>query len=279
MAVWRELTRDGVRLACRDFGGEGPSVLLLHGLAGHADEWAQTAAWLTGRCRVVAPDARGHGHSERLVDDVSREAVVSDAEFVIKQLGLQPVVVVGQSLGGLTGLSLAARRPELTRGLVLVDASPDGGGEGVEDAVSTTATALGSWPVPFASRDDAEAFFGARFGQGLAAEAWTTGLQEGPDGWRSRFDLGVMARTLREALSSSSWEEWERITCPALVVAAGNGVVGAETAAKLVARLPHAQLVEITEAEHDLHLDRPEAWRDALNQFLDSLDGPSPAHA
>ncbi len=45
-----ELTRDGVHLAVRDFGGEGPPVVLLHGLAGHAEEWAQTASWLTARC-------------------------------------------------------------------------------------------------------------------------------------------------------------------------------------------------------------------------------------
>jgi pimeloyl-ACP methyl ester carboxylesterase len=36
--------RDGVRLAATDFGGGGPAVLLLHGLAGHAGEWAETAA-------------------------------------------------------------------------------------------------------------------------------------------------------------------------------------------------------------------------------------------
>ena len=44
--------RDGIRLACRDFGGQGPTVLLLHGLAGHAGEWEETAVWLSERCRL-----------------------------------------------------------------------------------------------------------------------------------------------------------------------------------------------------------------------------------
>ena len=39
--------RDGVRLAGIDFGGDWPSVLLLHGLAGHVGEWGETAGWLT----------------------------------------------------------------------------------------------------------------------------------------------------------------------------------------------------------------------------------------
>jgi pimeloyl-ACP methyl ester carboxylesterase len=182
MATWHELHRDGTRVACRDFGGEGPSVLLLHGLAGHADEWAQTASWLTGRCRVVAPDARGHGRSERFPDDVSRDSLVADAAFVVERLGLDPVVVVGQSLGGLTALSLAARRPELVRALVLVDASPGDGGDDVEDEVRAISKALREWPAAFDSRSEAHAFFAGRFGDGLAAEAWTSGLAHGADG-------------------------------------------------------------------------------------------------
>jgi pimeloyl-ACP methyl ester carboxylesterase len=214
--------RTSCALACRDFGGAGPEVLLLHGLAGHADEWAQTASWLTGRCRVVALDARGHGHSERLPSDVSRDALVADAAFVVERLGLRPAVVVGQSLGGLTALSLAARRPELVRGLVLVEASPDGGGPEVEDAVSAFTAALREWPVPFASRAEAEAFFTERFGGRLAGEAWASGLERREDGWWPRFDLAVMARMLRAAIAEPSWDEWERVACPTLVVRAGT---------------------------------------------------------
>jgi pimeloyl-ACP methyl ester carboxylesterase len=267
------MTRDGVRLACRDFGGDGPSTLLLHGLAGHADEWAQTASWLTARCRVVALDARGHGRSERWPADVSHDAMVGDAVFVVEQLRLQPAVVVGQSVGGLTALSVAARRPELVRGLALVDASPSGGGEGVEEAVSATAQALREWPASFGSRSAARAFFGERFGAGLAAEAWTSGLERVENGWQPRFDIEVMARILRDALSVPSWQEWDGITCPTLVVRAGNGMIDPEIAKEMTRRLPRAQLVEIADATHDVHLDRPHEWRETLTGFLDSVDG------
>lgn len=273
MTAWREMTRGEVRLACRDFGGDGPAVLLLHGLAGHADEWAETASWLTARCRVVALDARGHGRSERLPADMSRDAVVGDAAFVIEELGIQPVVVVGQSIGGLTALSLAARRRDLVRGLVLVDASPAGGGVEVDRAVTATAAALREWPVPFASQSEAAAFFADRFGAGLSAEAWTSGLERREDGWRPRFDVEVMAQTLREAIGVASWGEWESISCPALLVRAGQGMVDAETAREMIRRLPGARLVELPNAAHDVHLDQPAQWREALCGFLDALDG------
>lgn len=53
------------------------------------------------------------------------------------------------------------------------------------------------------------------------------------------------------------------IRCPTVVVHAGNGVVEPETASGMTERLPGAQLIEIADAAHDLHLDRPDDWRDA----------------
>lgn len=146
------LERAGVRLHGIDFGGDGPGVLLVHGLAGHAGEWAETASWLVERCRVVALDARGHGRSERFPEDVSQAAHAADAAHAIEALGLAPAVVVGQSLGSVTGLVLAATRPELVRGLVVAEGIPDAGGD---DAAATVSASLGRWPVPFSSREAA----------------------------------------------------------------------------------------------------------------------------
>jgi pimeloyl-ACP methyl ester carboxylesterase len=61
--AWSErvVVRDGVRLVCRDWGGTGQPVLLLHGLAGHTGEWDELARRLSPAHRVVAVDQRGHG--------------------------------------------------------------------------------------------------------------------------------------------------------------------------------------------------------------------------
>jgi pimeloyl-ACP methyl ester carboxylesterase len=262
--------RGGVRLAAVDFGGEGRPVLLLHGLAGHAREWSDTARWLTERCRVVAFDARGHGASERFPMDVSRAAHVADAAFAAEQLGLGPAVVIGQSLGGQTAMLLAAERPDLVLGLVIADASPAGGGAapGIEAAVADVSNSLRRWPVPFRSQEAAVEFFG---GTSLSAEAWADGLEHRGGGWWPRFDVEVMEQTLREAASGSYWEAWEQITCPTLVVRAGKGVLSTADAREMAARGRHVKLIELAHAEHDLHLDRPADWRDAVSEFLNSL--------
>lgn len=93
-----ELRRGDVRLAVADFGGSGPGTLLVHGLAGRAQEWHYTAEWLTAESRVIAVDLRGHGLSERHPVDRSPAALVDDLAFCIERLELGRVVVVGQSM-------------------------------------------------------------------------------------------------------------------------------------------------------------------------------------
>jgi pimeloyl-ACP methyl ester carboxylesterase len=263
------MDRDGVRLAALDFGGTGRSALLLHGLAGHAGEWAATAHRLTARCRVVALDARGHGRSERMPADVSRAAHVGDAAYAIERLALGPAIVVGQSLGGQSALLLAAHRPDLVRGLALADAGPGGfDDEGaVEANVQDLVRSLARWPVPFSSREAAVDFFG---GPSSSAHAWAGGLEQRDGGWWPRFDAGVMARTLREATRRSYWDEWEQISCPVLVVRAGRGELSAADARAMGERGRRVEVVELPDAGHDLHLDSPDEWFAALGRFLDA---------
>ncbi len=240
-------------------------MLLLHGLAGHAGEWSETATWLAENHRVLALDERGHGRSTRVPKDVSREAHVTDVAFVIDQLDLGPVVLIGQSLGGNLAFLVAARHPDLVHGLVVAEACPevdqDGAGAG------EIRQWLEQWPTPFPSREAAAIFFK---GTSLYASAWTDGLEHREGGWWPRFDVEVMMRTLCDG-RGDYWEEWERIQCPTLVVRAGKGFFQADILQTMAQRLPGARFVDIPGATHDLHLDRPAEWRDAVAGFLATL--------
>jgi pimeloyl-ACP methyl ester carboxylesterase len=272
MSAWIELERDGVRLACRDFGGRGPPVLLLHGLAGHAEEWGGTAAQLTPRHRVLALDARGHGRSERQPADVSRAAHVADVAFAIERLELGPVALVGQSLGAHAALLVAAEHPRLVRALVVAEASPLAAPDPAAFAASVAGW-LAAWPAPFPTREAATAFFAGRGWSALAAAAWVDGLERRHDGWWPRFDAEVMERTLDEAVAQDRWDAWEQIACPTLVVRGEAGTLPPEVAREMAERLPGARCSTLAGAGHDLHLDRPDAWADALRAFLAEASG------
>lgn len=270
MPVWSYIERDSTRLAVADFGGSGTPVLLLHGLAGHAEEWADTASWLTAGHRVFALDLRGHGRSERRPQEVSLSVLVADTIAAIQRMDAL-VIVVGQSLGGLISIAVAAAQPDLVRALVVVEASPTALGASTTDALAAEVEGeLSSWPVPFRTRDDAVAYFG---GPSISATAWTEGLEERDDGLWPRFDIDVVVRMLREAVGHSQWNAWEQIQCPVLVVRGETGSLTMSDAEEMVRRLPSARLVKVAKAGHDVHLERPEEWRKALSVFLAALRG------
>ena len=104
-----------------------------------------------------------------------------------------------------------------------------------------------------------------------AAQAWADGLEQTADGWRPRFDIDVIERTLREELSVPTWSEWEQLHCPTLIVRGERGTLTPEMADEMLARLPGAQLVTVANAGHDLHLDQPELWAVTLQNFLRQL--------
>ncbi|MGA2007081.1 MAG: alpha/beta hydrolase [Solirubrobacteraceae bacterium] len=65
--------------------------------------------------------------------------------------------------------------------------------------------------------------------------------------------------------------EWERISCPTLIVRSADGTIEAADARLTIERLPGSQLVEIADAGHDVHLNRPTEWRQAVEAFLGGL--------
>jgi pimeloyl-ACP methyl ester carboxylesterase len=263
--AWHFLDRGRERLACLDYGGEGTPVMLLHGLAGHAEEWVQTASWLVKSHRVLALDARGHGRSDREPSDVSRAAHVDDVSAWLDYFAVTRAMVVGQSLGGHTAFLFASRRPELVAGLVVAEASPEPELKDIEKVRRW----LEAWPVPFASREAALDFFG---GETIWADAWVRGLEETPDGLRPRFDIDVMIASLEEASTVAYWDEWRAVRCPTLVVRAEQGV-DRDVARRMVETVQPARLVEIKAASHDVHLEQPEQWRGGLEAFLTEIAG------
>jgi pimeloyl-ACP methyl ester carboxylesterase len=120
-AVDREITVHGLRLAYREYAGEGRPLVLLHGVASNARIWLPVAPLLTPRFRVLAVDQRGHGQSDKPSSGYDFPSVVEDVREFVEALELELPVVAGHSWGGNVALEYAARHPEQVAGLVLVD--------------------------------------------------------------------------------------------------------------------------------------------------------------
>lgn len=111
-----------MELSVRDYGGEGPDVLLLHGGADNVETWNELVPRLLPRFRLAAYDARGHGQSPTPAR-VSVDQLVDDVFAVSDHLSLDRPLLVGHSMGGINAL-LAAARSDRVAGVVGLDAVP-----------------------------------------------------------------------------------------------------------------------------------------------------------
>src|SRR5438874_2142286 len=89
---------DGVRLHYL-VGGQGPPLVLVHGLGGAASNWVELAPLLTSRFRLLVPDLAGHGRSERLPGPASLDVFAGQLAALMELAEMPAAPVVGHSFG------------------------------------------------------------------------------------------------------------------------------------------------------------------------------------
>src|SRR5437764_2927057 len=182
--------------------GEGPVILLIHGIAGRSEQWIDSMGLLAEGHTVIAPDLLGHGRSAKPRGDYSLGAYAAGLRDLLVALDCSKATVVGHSLGGGIALQFAYQFPERSGRLVLVSS----GGLGREvHPLLRAATLPGSELVlPLIAHERLHGFGGA-VGQVLGR----LGLRAGPDlaemarGYGSLADAGArqaFIHTLRAVL-------------------------------------------------------------------------------
>ena len=100
--------------------GDGPAVVLLHGLADTHELWRNQVPALESRYRTIAVDHYGHGRTPLPPEPLSTAVMADGVAALIESLGVGPAIVMGLSMGGGVAQVLTLRRPDLVRALVLV---------------------------------------------------------------------------------------------------------------------------------------------------------------
>jgi pimeloyl-ACP methyl ester carboxylesterase len=256
-------------------GGDGPPLVLVHGLGGTVENWRALAPPLAADHRVLVPDLPGHGHSAPLPEardvDVLAEAVlgVLDAEE------LHHAVWIGHSLGGLVGLRAAVLRPDAVRCLVL--AAGAGIGSASRSAHATVAV-LGVVRPGRLIAPHRHAWSRSRLGRRAAFGWWGVADPDAlePD-LAEAFLVGPahhtdMQQAGRALLVSDPRLELDRVTCPCLCLwGASDNWVRLEDGMEYARRL-RAPLRTIAGCGHLLIGERPDACLAAIRSFLAGLD-------
>lgn len=245
------VARDDLTLSVPVRRGD-PTVLLLHGLAGYGGEWAALIGALPEDFGIIAPDQRGHGRSQADGSiDLAASRWVEDAIACIESSPAKRVTVVGQSMGGIVAMMLAAERPDLVHALVLIEAglTPVG-----DDEVAGLQAWLDTWPPVFETKGAARRFFGKNE---RSTPAWVGGLVASDDGLRAAFDGPTMLAAIKELAGTDRSELWSRITVPTVVIRATQSALDDTDVQAMAAARPGAEMATIA-GGHDLHLEEPE---------------------
>ncbi|ULU23765.1 alpha/beta fold hydrolase [Dyella terrae] len=120
-----EIQADGATLHVR-VGGKGPAVVLVHGFGDTGDMWEPLAENLARDHTVVVPDLRGMGLSSHPAGGYDKRTQAADIRAILTQLHIDHSVVVGHDIGTMVAYAYAARYPDKTDRLVVMDAPVPG---------------------------------------------------------------------------------------------------------------------------------------------------------
>ncbi|WP_430317599.1 alpha/beta fold hydrolase [Pseudomonas nitroreducens] len=121
----QEIPVEGATIHVR-VGGSGPAVVLLHGFGDTGDMWAPLATDLAKDHTVVVPDLRGMGLSSIPTSGYEKKTQAADVRAVLASLGIEHSVVIGHDIGTMVAYAYAARYPQRTERLVVMDAPVPG---------------------------------------------------------------------------------------------------------------------------------------------------------
>ncbi|GAB3446111.1 alpha/beta fold hydrolase [Actinophytocola sediminis] len=266
------ITDHVIPLAVRDHGGDGPAVLLLHGLGGTLEAWDTLAPLLARTQRTVTMDLRDHGLSGDAPWDW--DAVLDDIEAVVTHFRLDRPALVGHSLGGMLAIQWARRHPECPA-IVNLD--------GLRSAENDPANYPDMPPDELrAALDQLRATFDAQVAamrQPVPAEVAPTLPQRTlttRDGHRYVRPSTETLAALRYAPQFRDAIPFLRaVGCPALVVLADRDPVGTDggelmTAFRRGVRRDLPDTVETVElaAGHDMVAERPAELSELIVRFL-----------
>ncbi len=271
------LLADGRELSALRFGDASPAVTLLHGAGLNAHTWDTTALLLQQPALLI--DLAGHGDSSWRDDlDYSPRTLAADVIAALERWTVEPQILVGHSLGGLTAAAVASARPDLVRELITVDITP-----GIDTSAGPAALReFYAGPTDFASRDElvdramsfglggsrADTERGVFFNSRIRADgrvewkhhfAHLAAQAMAPAGASSAVTEGVAA----PILDATGWDDLTSAEAPITLVRATSGFVSEADGDELLRHVPTAHVIAV-DASHNVQETAPGALADLI---------------
>ncbi len=255
-----------MELYFREFG-QGPPIVILHGLLGFFDNWQTIARALADNYWVITPDLRNHGRSPH-ADTHTYGEMSQDVLSLLDQLGIPSATLMGHSMGGKVAMQLALDHPERIDRLVVIDMAPTAASGGHE----TIFHALLHLDLQhLRTREEADARLKEHIPDTAVRQFLLKNLTRHSDGsFAWKMNLPVLWKYYSDILSAVNGVPFAK---PALFVRGGNSnYIRPDDEAVIRQLFPRAQIETIVGAGHWVHADKPQELLALLRSFLTAAD-------
>jgi pimeloyl-ACP methyl ester carboxylesterase len=253
---------NGTRISFVD-KGKGAPVLLLHGLGGSHDDWRMQIPEFAARHRVIVPDLRGFGASERR-EPFTIQQHARDLMALLAELSVERAHVVGLSMGGAVAIELALRAPRLVRSLVLVNTAPG-------FTLTNWQRRRMAWLRVLLALVLGVKGVARVFGKGMFPARSQGRLRRRFIRRASHTSRWVYLATLRALTRWNAESRLHAIRAPTLVIGAQHDLTPSAEKRQWCLKIPDARFIEIAASHHHTELDSPDRLNRVVLTFLAGL--------
>lgn len=255
------LESKGYRIHHCTWGDKGPKVLLVHsmGMDGHSmDELAES---IKGQYQVLSLTILDHGDSDSPRGSISLPEHAEVMRGCYTQLGFQPSVLIGHSVGGMMGMVLASDYPDEFKGLMLVDIAP------------FDSTGRSSRPTPpeyFESRVEAKKWLADRY-PGFTEYYVENRLEHAFKQRGGRYNLKPRGDKVRSGLVIDLWPYLERVECPVQLLKGVTSDLVTPKTRERIEKMTGIEIIDVEGTGHMIPQDVPEKFEELVRGFLNKV--------
>ena len=252
---------DDITLHYHD-GGSGQALVLLHGLGSSGLDWEYQYPEFETNYRVIAPDLRGFGRSDKPEGPYLVARHAEDLCALLDHLGIDRIQLLGFSMGGAVAFQFAASYPQRVERLIIVNSSPsfvpDHWRKSLEVIVRKGVIRL--LGVPQLARLIARRLFPGEHQEDLRAKTIERYGANHKDAYLHAID-GLVGWQLDDEVLAG-------LAVPTLVIAAEHDYTPLREKEDYCAKLPRARLVQVENSRHATPIEQPQLFNALVRDFL-----------
>ena len=253
--------------------GQGPPLIIIHGLYGSSDNWVGIGRRLAENFEVFIIDQRNHGKSPHTSDHNYKLLKVDLLEFMDSQ-SIKKAIIIGHSMGGKTAMFLAANYPERVSHLIVADISPKSyKTTNSNQLLAHTSIIRAMYNLDFygiSSRQEVDDILAKSISEGRIRQFLLKNIKRSKDNEYSwRINIRTIKNELKNIMEGLDENQPEITGFPILFIKGGNSDYIQKDDEKTIRKIfPFADIETIPNAGHWLHAEQPELFLEKINDFI-----------